>query len=338
MRTAIRKNFADFLAILGVVVLGIGVGAYILSNQRLRFPLIEDKPYTVSAELLGRAGGHARAGPDRRRGRCSRGRHRQGGPRGRQGSRGAPARAEVPRPPDAGRQRAAARQDGHQGHVHRARPGRGQAAPGRRPDQRLQHAAGRGPRRVPRRARRRHARLPEAPDLRRRQGSRRPRHRPARGAQAPRAAAQGPRAREQGRGRAPPQHAPAREPLRPPDGGAGEERQGHHAARAQLERHARRLRRRGPEHLRAGVEAARHARPDRHDAGQGGHAREADGTDLRVAAPAVPQAGRGQRRGAAVREGGGADPPEEGAPVRPRGAAVPAQPRRGVEGPRRSRA
>ena len=51
MRTAIRKNFADFLAVLGVVVLGLGIGAYILSNQRLRFPLIEDKPYTVSAEL-----------------------------------------------------------------------------------------------------------------------------------------------------------------------------------------------------------------------------------------------------------------------------------------------
>jgi len=51
MRAAIRKNFADFLAILGVVVLGLGIGAYILSNQRLRFPLIEDKPYTVKAEL-----------------------------------------------------------------------------------------------------------------------------------------------------------------------------------------------------------------------------------------------------------------------------------------------
>ena len=51
MRAAIRKNLADFLAILGVVVLGLGIGAYILANQRLRFPLIEDRPYTVSAEL-----------------------------------------------------------------------------------------------------------------------------------------------------------------------------------------------------------------------------------------------------------------------------------------------
>jgi phospholipid/cholesterol/gamma-HCH transport system substrate-binding protein len=51
MITAIRKNLADFLAILGVVLLGIGIGAYILSNQRLRFPLIEEPFYTVKAEL-----------------------------------------------------------------------------------------------------------------------------------------------------------------------------------------------------------------------------------------------------------------------------------------------
>ena len=51
MRSAIRKNLADFLAILGVVVLGVGIGAYILANQRLRFPLIEDKPFIVKAEL-----------------------------------------------------------------------------------------------------------------------------------------------------------------------------------------------------------------------------------------------------------------------------------------------
>jgi phospholipid/cholesterol/gamma-HCH transport system substrate-binding protein len=51
MRDAIRKNLADFLAVIGVVVLGLGVGAYVLSNQRLRFPLVEDAPYTVKAEL-----------------------------------------------------------------------------------------------------------------------------------------------------------------------------------------------------------------------------------------------------------------------------------------------
>jgi phospholipid/cholesterol/gamma-HCH transport system substrate-binding protein len=51
MMTAIRKNLADFLAILGVVLLGIGIGAYILANQRLRFPLVEEPFYTVKAEL-----------------------------------------------------------------------------------------------------------------------------------------------------------------------------------------------------------------------------------------------------------------------------------------------
>ena len=51
MRDAIRKNLADFLAIVGVVLLGIGVGAYILSNQRLRFPFVEDKPFVVQMEL-----------------------------------------------------------------------------------------------------------------------------------------------------------------------------------------------------------------------------------------------------------------------------------------------
>jgi phospholipid/cholesterol/gamma-HCH transport system substrate-binding protein len=51
MRTAIRKNLADFIAILGVVVLGLAIGAYVLSNQRLRFPLVEEPFYTVKAEL-----------------------------------------------------------------------------------------------------------------------------------------------------------------------------------------------------------------------------------------------------------------------------------------------
>jgi len=51
MRAAIRKNLADFLAIIGVVVLGLGIGAYILANQRLRFPFVEEPFYTVKAEL-----------------------------------------------------------------------------------------------------------------------------------------------------------------------------------------------------------------------------------------------------------------------------------------------
>ena len=51
VRQAVRKHLPDFLAIVGVVVLGLGVGAYVLANQRLRFPLIEEKPFSVRAEL-----------------------------------------------------------------------------------------------------------------------------------------------------------------------------------------------------------------------------------------------------------------------------------------------
>ncbi|HKP21286.1 MAG TPA: MlaD family protein [Thermoleophilaceae bacterium] len=51
MATAIKKNLADFLAIVGVVLLGLAIGAYILANQRLRFPLVEKPFYTVKAEL-----------------------------------------------------------------------------------------------------------------------------------------------------------------------------------------------------------------------------------------------------------------------------------------------
>ena len=51
MRRAIRAHLRDFVAILGMLVLAIGVGGYILSNQRLRFPLIEEQPFVVWVEL-----------------------------------------------------------------------------------------------------------------------------------------------------------------------------------------------------------------------------------------------------------------------------------------------
>src|SRR5687768_17671597 len=51
MRTAIRKHLVDFLAFAGLVVLGVAVGAYILSQQNLRFPLIEESPKTIEVEL-----------------------------------------------------------------------------------------------------------------------------------------------------------------------------------------------------------------------------------------------------------------------------------------------
>jgi phospholipid/cholesterol/gamma-HCH transport system substrate-binding protein len=51
MRHAIRHHMTDFVALLGLFAIGLAIGAYILSNQRLRFPLIEDKPFVVKAEL-----------------------------------------------------------------------------------------------------------------------------------------------------------------------------------------------------------------------------------------------------------------------------------------------
>ena len=51
MKRAVGAHLRDFLAVLGLLVLGVGVGAYILSQQRLRFPLVEDGPSHVWVEL-----------------------------------------------------------------------------------------------------------------------------------------------------------------------------------------------------------------------------------------------------------------------------------------------
>ena len=51
MMRSIRKNFLALLPVLVLAAIGLGVGAYILSNQRLRFPIIEDKPIRMNAEL-----------------------------------------------------------------------------------------------------------------------------------------------------------------------------------------------------------------------------------------------------------------------------------------------
>lgn len=49
MMTAIRKRAGDFAAIIVLVLVAGGVGGYILSNQRLRFPFIEEKPFQLEA-------------------------------------------------------------------------------------------------------------------------------------------------------------------------------------------------------------------------------------------------------------------------------------------------
>jgi phospholipid/cholesterol/gamma-HCH transport system substrate-binding protein len=51
MRSVIRAHLRDFVAILGLVVIAAAIGGYILENQRLRFPLLEDKPYEVWVQV-----------------------------------------------------------------------------------------------------------------------------------------------------------------------------------------------------------------------------------------------------------------------------------------------
>jgi phospholipid/cholesterol/gamma-HCH transport system substrate-binding protein len=49
MMTAIRKRAGDFAAVIVLFVIAVGVGGYILANQRVRFPLIQQKPFELQA-------------------------------------------------------------------------------------------------------------------------------------------------------------------------------------------------------------------------------------------------------------------------------------------------
>ena len=51
MILAIRKYLRDFIAIIVLGVIATAVGAYILSNQRVRFPIVEDAPFKLKAEF-----------------------------------------------------------------------------------------------------------------------------------------------------------------------------------------------------------------------------------------------------------------------------------------------
>ena len=74
--TSIRKHLGDFIAIVALFVLAMGIGAYILSNQRLRFPIVEEKPFELKVELPDaqarpRARSRAGAGVTRRASRAA---------------------------------------------------------------------------------------------------------------------------------------------------------------------------------------------------------------------------------------------------------------------------
>jgi phospholipid/cholesterol/gamma-HCH transport system substrate-binding protein len=51
MRDAIRKRASDFTAIVVLMVIALGVGGYVLHNERFRFPFIESAPFKLKAEL-----------------------------------------------------------------------------------------------------------------------------------------------------------------------------------------------------------------------------------------------------------------------------------------------
>jgi phospholipid/cholesterol/gamma-HCH transport system substrate-binding protein len=51
MKRAIRTHLKDFIAIIVLLVLSVGVAGYVLSHERFRFPLIQSSPMTVNAEF-----------------------------------------------------------------------------------------------------------------------------------------------------------------------------------------------------------------------------------------------------------------------------------------------
>ena len=49
MKRAIRENLVNFIAIIGLMAIALGVSYYILQNQRLRIPFIEEEPFVLKA-------------------------------------------------------------------------------------------------------------------------------------------------------------------------------------------------------------------------------------------------------------------------------------------------
>jgi phospholipid/cholesterol/gamma-HCH transport system substrate-binding protein len=51
MATAIRKHLRDFIAVGVLVILGLAVTLYIVQNQRLRVPVLQERPFELKAEF-----------------------------------------------------------------------------------------------------------------------------------------------------------------------------------------------------------------------------------------------------------------------------------------------
>jgi phospholipid/cholesterol/gamma-HCH transport system substrate-binding protein len=51
VKLAIRKHWRDFLAVIGLFLIGLAVATYILSQQEFRFPLVEETPKRIAMEI-----------------------------------------------------------------------------------------------------------------------------------------------------------------------------------------------------------------------------------------------------------------------------------------------
>ena len=65
MRKAIRDHLRDFIAILGLLAVGLLATYIIVQNQRLRIPLLEEKPFELKAEMSTAQAVTPGPGPDR---------------------------------------------------------------------------------------------------------------------------------------------------------------------------------------------------------------------------------------------------------------------------------
>src|SRR5215213_397961 len=51
MGTTIRKHLRDFVAVAGLIVIGLVVTVYVVQEQRLRIPVLEERPFELKAEF-----------------------------------------------------------------------------------------------------------------------------------------------------------------------------------------------------------------------------------------------------------------------------------------------
>ena len=49
--TAVRKHLRDFIAVAALLVIGVGITIYIIQEQRLRIPILEERPFELKAEF-----------------------------------------------------------------------------------------------------------------------------------------------------------------------------------------------------------------------------------------------------------------------------------------------